>query len=281
MKFGVIPSAEKDKGLVHTTEVCRRLLELNGTVLMPDYTAKQIEMEGLQFFHVHEIYNAANMIIVLGGDGTILHAAKLASLRQLPVLGVNVGRLGFMAGLELNELDRLEKLVHGDYELDSRMMLDVFVGDQPVAHALNDVVISKGAISRLIDIRVDCGKRPVGNYRADGLIVFTPTGSTAYSLSAGGPVIDPEFESIGLTPICPHSLISRTILFSPDAEICMLSQQLEDREAYLIVDGQRVMELKSEMCVRVSRAKRKTHLVRLKDISFYEVLNNKMNERSI
>lgn len=281
MKFGVIPSAEKDKGLIHTMEVCRRLLELNGMVLMPDYTAKQISLDGLQFCDIHEIYNAANMIIVLGGDGTILHAAKLAAIRQLPVLGINVGRLGFMAGLELNELDRLSKLVHGDYELDSRMMLDVFVGDRPVAYALNDVVISKGAISRLIDIRVDCSKRLVGNYRADGLIVFTPTGSTAYSLSAGGPVIDPAFESIGLTPICPHSLISRTILFSPAVEICMFPQQLEDREAHLIVDGQRVMQLGSDMRVRVTRAKYKTHLVRLKDISFYEVLNNKMNERSI
>lgn len=281
MKFGVIPSAEKDKGLAHTAEVCRRLLELHGTVLMPDYTAKQISLDGLQFFKIDEIYDAADMIIVLGWDGTILHAAKKAAVRQLPVLGINVGRLGFMAGLELNELDRLEKLVQGDYELDNRMMLSVTVGDVFIGYALNDVVISKGAISRLIDIRVDCSKRLVGNYRADGLIVFTPTGSTAYSLSAGGPVIDPEFESIGLTPICPHSLISRTILFSPDAEIYMVPEQLEDREAHLIVDGQRVMQLKSDVCVQVARAKRKTHLVRLKDISFYEVLNNKMNERSI
>ncbi|MFT8889336.1 MAG: NAD(+)/NADH kinase [Ethanoligenens sp.] len=281
MRFGVIPSAEKDKGFVHTKEVCRRLLELEGSVLIPDFAAAQVCLSGLQFLKADEIYNTADLIVVLGGDGTILHAAKLAAVRQLPVLGINVGRLGFMAGLELNELDRLARLVHGDYERDSRMMLEVSVDGTPISRALNDVVISKGAISRLIDIRVNCGERLVGNYRADGLIVFTPTGSTAYSLSAGGPVIDPEFESIGLTPICPHSLISRTILFSPDAEIGMAPEQLEEREAHLLVDGKQVMRLKNGMRVQVRRADRKTHLVRLKDISFYEVLNDKMNERSI
>ncbi|ADU26767.1 NAD(+)/NADH kinase [Ethanoligenens harbinense] len=281
MKFGVVPSAEKDKGFVYTTEVCRRLLQLRVTVLMPTFTAAQMRLDGLVFLEIDEIYNSADLIIVLGGDGTILHAAKLAAVRQLPVLGINVGRLGFMAGLELNELDRLSRLVQGDYELDSRMMLAVHVSGVPVSYALNDVVITKGAVSRLIDIRLNCNRRLVGNYRADGLIVFTPTGSTAYSLSAGGPVIDPEFESIGVTPICPHSLISRTILFSPDAEICMFPEQLEEREAYLLLDGKQVMRLESGMQVRVVRSSRKTHLVRLKDISFYEVLNNKMNERSI
>lgn len=281
MKFGVIPSAEKDRGLIYTADVCHRLMKLGVSVLMPDFTAKEITLSGVQFLHIQEIYAAADLIIVLGGDGTILHAAKLAASRQLPVLGINVGRLGFMAGMELNELDRLEKVVCGEYELDNRMMLEVSVGGTLVSHALNDVVISKGAVSRLIDIRVDCSGHQVGHYRADGLIVFTPTGSTAYSLSAGGPVIDPEFESIGLTPICPHSLISRTILFSPDAEINMFPEQLEDREAYLIVDGKQAARLESGKMVHVTRARQKTHLVRLKDISFYEVLNNKMNERSI
>lgn len=281
MKFGVIPSVEKDKDLRYTTEVCRRLLQLGVTVLIPSFTASRIRMDGLYFLDIDGIYAAAELILVLGGDGTILHAAKLAAARQLPVLGINVGRLGFMAGLELNELDRLALLVHGKYEIDNRMMLSVRVGDGPELYALNDVVITKGALSRLIDIRVNCNTRLVGNYRADGLIVFTPTGSTAYSLSAGGPVIDPEFESVGLTPICPHSLISRTILFSPDARICLFPEQLEEREAYLLLDGKQVIRLESGMRVHVTRAKQKTHLVRLKDISFYEVLSNKMNERSI
>ncbi len=281
MEFGVIPSVEKDKDLCHTAEVCRRLLALGVKVLVPDAVAPFLQMDGLTFVPHDAIYETAELIIVLGGDGTILHAAKKAAPRHLPVLGINVGRLGFMAGLELNELDRLSMLVRGEYQIDNRMMLSVRVGNGPKSFALNDAVISKGALSRLIDVRVNCDTRLVGNYRADGLIVFTPTGSTAYSLSAGGPVTDPELQCIGLTPMCPHSLISRTILFSPDAHICLYPERLEDREVYLLLDGKQAVRLESGVRVEITRAKQRTHLVRLKDTSFYQVLNHKMNERSI
>ena len=265
MKFGVLPSFEKDKDLVHTAEVCRRLLELGASVVLPNRASDRLNLQGLVFSEEEKIYNIVDMIVVLGGDGTILHAAKRAASKGLPVLGINVGRLGFMAGLEPAELDRLSMLVTKNYEIDSRMMLEVQVDDGPISHALNDVVISKGAVASLIDIRVNCNTRLVGNYRADGLIVFTPTGSTAYSLSAGGPVIDPEFESLGLTPICPHSLISRTILFSPDEQICLYPEST-GRKSYLRLDGRQTAVLTSGMRVRVRRAKQKTRLVRLKDV---------------
>lgn len=279
--FGIIPSREKDTDFRYTAEVCRRLAALGVQALVAREAGLSEGPAGARLLPAGEIYAAADCIIVLGGDGTILHAAKLAAERALPVLGINVGRLGFMAGLEPGELDKLALLVRGEYTLDSRMMLEVRTEGLPPSLALNDVVISKGPVSRLIDIRVRAAGRQVGSYRADGLIVFTPTGSTAYSLSAGGPVVDPAFESVGLTPICPHSLISRTILFSPDVRLSLVPEQLEEREAWLVLDGQSVLRLRSGMHVEVRRARQKTSLVRLKDLSFYEVLNSKMNERSI
>jgi NAD+ kinase len=186
-----------------------------------------------------------------------------------------------MAGLEVDELDRLERIFDGDYEIDSRMMLEVKTSSGGVLYALNDAVIYKGERSSIIDIRVDCNSREVGNYHADGIIISTPTGSTAYSLSAGGPVIDPGLESIGITPICPHSLIARTILFEPESQLCVYPCKLEGKEAFLTVDGQDIIKLESDAFVTVSRSQFKTKLVKLKDISFYEVLKHKMSERGI
>lgn len=281
MKFGIIPSGEKDIGYRRTAEVCGRLRQLGVEMLLARETGLPKNFCGARLLPAEDIYAEADCIVALGGDGTILHVSKRAAARSLPVLGINVGRLGFMAGLEPTELDRLELLVRGAYTVDSRMMLEVRAEGMEPTLALNDAVLCKGALSRIIDVRVRSDGHEVGLYRADGLIVFTPTGSTAYSLSAGGPVVDPAFESIGLTPICPHSLISRTILFSPDTCLSFVAERLEDREAFLVLDGKRTLQLRAGMTVEVRRARQKTRLVRLKDLSFYEVLNSKMNERSI
>lgn len=239
-----------------------------------------IGLDTLTYLDESSIYKEADVIIAVGGDGTILHAAMQAVKRQIPVLGVNTGRLGFMAGLEVYELDKLKYIVDGQYEIDSRMMLEIKTESRSgVYYALNDAVISKGELSRIIDITLECNGREVGNYRADGIIVSTPTGSTAYSLSAGGPIVDPGLESIGITPICPHSLISRTILFEPDSILYIYPHNIRDKDAYLTVDGINIIKLKEREKVTISRSNLKTKLIKLKDTSFYEVLNKKMNER--
>jgi NAD+ kinase len=241
-------------------------------------------MAGLVIMETDELFKQANVITALGGDGTILHVAKKAALTNTPVLGVNIGRLGFMAGIEVDELDGLSKILSGDFTTSDRMMLEINIGqgERKVSYyALNDAVVSKGSLSRIIDIAISCDGRPVGNYRADGVIVSTPTGSTAYSLSAGGPVIDPVLESIGVTPICPHSLISRTVLFAPKTVIGLQPQKLSDKDAYLTVDGQDAVRLENFENIYISKAKYKAKLIKLKDISFYEVLYNKFTERGV
>ena len=281
MRIAVISSLEKDKNFKFTRQVSSHLLKMNASVFLPA-SNKAAAVENAEYLENNLLFDSVELIIAIGGDGTILHAAKSAALKQLPVLGINTGRLGFMAGLEVDELERLEKLFSGDFEIDSRMMLEVRVsGNDGVFYALNDAVVSRGSLSRIIDIMVTSNGREVAGYRADGIIISTPTGSTAYSLSAGGPIVDPLLESIGITPICPHSLISRTILFEPNSQISILPHNLQEKEAWLTIDGQNIVRLESGAEVFVSRSKLKTKLVRLKDISFYEVLKNKMNERGI
>jgi len=281
LRIAVISSLEKDKNFKFTRQVSSHLLKMNASVFLPA-SNKAAAVENAEYLENNLLFDSAELIIAIGGDGTILHAAKSAALKQLPVLGINTGRLGFMAGLEVDELERLEKLFSGDFEIDNRMMLEVRVsGNDGVFYALNDAVVSRGSLSRIIDIMVTSNGREVAGYRADGIIIYTPTGSTAYSLSAGGPIVDPLLESIGITPICPHSLISRTILFEPNSQISILPHNLQEKEAWLTIDGQNIVRLESGAEVFVSRSKLKTKLVRLKDISFYEVLKNKMNERGI
>lgn len=282
MKIAVITGEEKDKNFGYTRTVCERLVRLKARVLIPEQNRGYLGLTSVSCLPYGQVYEQADLIVTIGGDGTILHAARDAFARQTPVLGINTGRIGFMAGLEVDELDLLGRLVSGDFAIDSRMMLDIHIPGMDQSYcALNDAVISKGAISKIIDLKVECNGNRVTNYRADGLIVATPTGSTAYSLSAGGPVIDPRLDCIGVTPISPHSLIARTLLFEPDSLICVYPQNLYGRDAYLTVDGLSIIKLESGVKVQISKSRQKTKLVRLKDVSFYDVLYSKLNERGI
>jgi NAD+ kinase len=280
LKIAVIPGEEKDKGFEFTRQICRQLLNYDAEILAQASHKDGIAFGGISYLDEAAIYGSADVVIAVGGDGTILHTAKHALERETPVLGINTGRLGFMAGLEVYELGSLRRIIEGEYEIDPRMMLEIKVGARSCEYyALNDAVISRGELSRIIDLTLDCNGREVGRYRADGIIISTPTGSTAYSLSAGGPIIDPGLESIAVTPICPHSLISRTILFEPDSVLSVHPEMLENKGAYVTVDGADTLKLDNGEKVAVTRSKKKTRLIKLKDMSFYEVLNKKMNER--
>lgn len=283
MRIAVVTNPDKDEKFLYTRLICSRLLELGAKLFVPPQAACEDLSHEVKVVPNDAVYSCADAIVALGGDGTILHTAKRAAFSDVPVLGVNIGRLGFMAGLEVDELDGLEMLTNGNFKTDERMMLKIAFENRPGAerYALNDAVISKGALSRIIDIGLSCDGRTVGGYRADGVIVSTPTGSTAYSLSAGGPIIDPVLESFAVTPICPHSLISRTVLYSPDAVIGLQVQRLAERDAYLTVDGEDATRLAEYERVFITKAEQKAKLIRLKDISFYEVLFNKFTERGM
>ena len=224
----------------------------------------------------------AELVICFGGDGTILHMAKTATRKGLPILGVNIGTMGFMAELESTELDKLARLANDNFTLDKRMMLDVTVHrDRDIIFhdiCLNDVVITKGAVARIVHLSVKCDGVQAMECGGDGVIIATPTGSTAYSLSAGGPIVEPEAHNIIITPICAHEVGSRCIVASPKRVIGVELVQNARRNAFLSVDGGKAVRLNMGDQVTIKSSNLETKLVRLKDRSFYDVVNSKFKK---
>ncbi len=227
-----------------------------------------------------------DMILVLGGDGSIIRAAHRAAKLKVPILGINLGRVGYLAEINVDEMERLGQIFTGDYMIEHRMMLEVIPMRNGVLTtnprvALNDAVISHGRVSRLLDTEIICDGSSLGCYRSDGFIVTTPTGSTAYSLSAGGPILDPSLRGIGLTPICPHSLMARPILVSEESEIEIRYLSRTEETAHLTLDGEEAAELLPGDNVMVHRSSLTTPLVRMNrehKKSFFDILREKMSD---
>lgn len=222
----------------------------------------------------------SDLLLVLGGDGTLLAAAREAAPRGIPILPINLGSLGFLTSFTLDELyPALEETIAGHLSASERAMLSVLLlreGETIESQlVLNEAVITKGALARMIEIELAIDEDFVCRYRADGLIVATPTGSTAYSLSAGGPIVHPEVESIILTPICPHMLSDRPVVV---ADCCNVEMRLRGaaESVYLTLDGQKGVLMQSEDRVRVSRAKERLKLIQPHRKSYFEILRNKL-----
>ncbi len=233
----------------------------------------------LRFHKLDRELNNADGVICFGGDGTILHMAKTATRRGLPILGVNIGTMGFMAELESGELDKLSQLVTGDFTLDKRMMLDVTVQrDRDIIFhdiCLNDVVITKGAVARIVHLSVQCDNVQAMECSGDGVIISTPTGSTAYNISAGGPIVEPEARNIIITPICSHDVGTRCIVTSDKRVITTQIVRNSRRNAFLSVDGGKSLRLNMGDVTVVKKSNLETKLIRLKDRSFFDVVNTK------
>ncbi len=233
----------------------------------------------LYFHRLDRELPTADMIVCFGGDGTILHMAKMATRYNIPILGVNIGTMGFMAELESSELEELKRLSTDDYTIDSRMMLEVTVHRQRdiIFHelSLNDVVITKGSVARIVHLSVDVDGVQAMECGGDGIIVATPTGSTAYSLSAGGPIVEPEAHSIIVTPICAHDMGTRCMVASDKRTITLQLTHNARRNAYLSVDGGRALRLSMGDVTTVRKAQKQTKLVRLKNRTFFDVINAK------
>ncbi len=236
----------------------------------------------LRFSRLDRELQTASMVICFGGDGTILHMAKAATRHGLPILGVNIGTMGFMAELESTELSQLARLATDDYTIDNRMMLDVTVErDRNIIFhdiCLNDVVITKGAIARIVHLAVNCDGTQVMECGGDGIIVATPTGSTAYSLSAGGPIVEPEAKSILITPICAHDVASRCFVASDKRVVTVSLTQNVRRNAFLSVDGGKALRMNAGDIATIRKSGLVTKLIRLKDRSFYDVVNMKFRK---
>jgi NAD+ kinase len=222
-----------------------------------------------------------DVIVSVGGDGTLLRATQTAVKRGVPVLGINVGRIGFLVEIEPERLgEACIRLRAGDYTIDERMMLDVSLPGKRQRTALNDVVLSRGGNARLIAVKAQVGDEPIGRYIADGLIVSTPTGSTGYSLSAGGPIICPEVECILLSPICPHSLQHRPIVTDASQVVTLTLDCSPGQSAQLDVDGQRVDTLTGKQQVTIRRSAQVTRLIRFGSNSFFHRIRTKLTEWS-
>ncbi len=227
-----------------------------------------------------EIYSRADLVIVIGGDGVMLEAARRATPSGIPILGINMGRVGYMTEIEMTELDQLEKIFKDEYYLDERAMLKVDIRSSKgqsrfSAYALNEAVIAKGATARIIDLELSDNGRLVSEYRADGLVVATPTGSTAYSLSAGGPIIDPKLSCFCVTPICPHSLVARPLIFPDSAVLEVKNICVREKVLHLTVDGKATFDLFLGDTVIITKSSVKTKLLRIKNEDFYSKIRMK------
>ena len=277
MVVAVLPNLDK-RGSSDVVEKLGVMLKQEGiTAYLPD------TIFGANFEHApeDELYRIADLIITIGGDGTIIRYAKRAALDNKPVLGINAGRMGYLANIEQNELALLSKLKSNEYFIENRMMLNVEIYENSKKIneflALNDAVITSGFISRIIDTNVFVGNDSI-NYRADGLIVSTPTGSTAYSLAAGGPIIDPLTENFCITPICSHSLSAKPILLGADNQIRIKSFSKKRTEIYLTIDGRKVANIKPFTQIIISKSNLTAKLIRLNDRSFYKTLSVKFKD---
>lgn len=241
----------------------------------PEAEALQLEPSSEEAFCA-----AAQMVLVIGGDGTMLRAARTVYGRDIPILGINQGYLGFLTEIEVEKLEEsLEQLLHGQYDIEHRMMLTAQVYRQgnciAEVNALNDLVVTKGALSRIIKMELYQGEQLVDRYHGDGLIFSTPTGSTGYSLSAGGPIVHPAMDVCIVAPICPHSLIARPLIFSPEHQLTV-RLDANNAPAMLTVDGQNGVELQQGDRIQISKARYDTGLVVLEKRNFFAVLRQKL-----
>lgn len=281
-KIVLTPNPYRDKQFKFAQTALRQLSGCGAElrVCLPFDVDKSIELpKHITLTPLARELPGADMLICFGGDGTILHASKAATRADVPILGVNIGTMGFIAELESGELSLLSRIAAGEYTVERRRMLEVTVhrGGAEVQKeiCLNDAVITKGAVARVVRMAVYCDDVLAMEFGGDGVIVATPTGSTAYSLSAGGPMVEPDARVMVITPICAHDIRTRPIVAADDRVVTIKLDSFGKRSAYLSVDGGRAMRLGAGDTVRVARATVETKLVRVKQRSFYEIVGSK------
>lgn len=281
-KIILCPNPNRDQGMAatKTAEKILREMGFRTVVCSPFKDQKEGAFADYDVRPLPQEMKGADLMVTFGGDGTILHLAKLAALNKLPVLGINMGGLGFIAELEAGELDTLRKLKDWDFETESRMMLDVSVirdGKQIYTNlGLNDAVIREGPISHVIHLKISSDGRHLADIAGDGVIISTPTGSTAYSLSAGGPVVEPVAQTMVVCPICTHNMRFSSYVLSPEHVLTVELERNGRKPVYLFVDESRAFPLKADDQILVRRSKYAMKLVRLTEKSFCEIFAQKM-----
>lgn len=287
MKVVLSPNPYRDHGL-KAAQTARQILESCGVevaVCLPfdlDENCKTPVPAGVELKNIQEELKTADILACFGGDGTILHAARDASPRRIPILGINLGSVGFMAELEQNELPLLARLPEKKYQVERRMMLDISVrrdGRKVYSEtALNDAVIVKGAVARMLDLEVTGDRVPISTFSGDGVVIATPTGSTAYCMAAGGPIVEPTSENTIMAPICAHSLHAKPFVLDSRRTVGVRVAPGSRKTAYLSVDGGRAFKVQPGDWVECRKSSQQTLLVRLTGRSFYEQIHKKLGK---
>lgn len=282
-KFCIISNQEKDVNLHVTQKIINYLKKNNRSCFLATSIVDEHENH---FTDHHQIPDDVECIIVLGGDGTIIQAADDLIGRGLPLIGINMGTLGFLAEIETHSIEfALDCLMQDNYRLEQRQMLlgTIYSNKEKVyaKEALNDVVITRAGFSRIITVEIMVNEEMVSKYRGDGVIIATPTGSTGYNLSAGGPVIKPDTQAIIITPICPHSLNARSIIVSAKDRVQIRigkSKKTQEEEAIATFDGRTAIKLHTQDVIEIQKAREDTQLIKLSKNSFFDILRTKIGE---
>ena len=281
MKFYIIPNMTRENAFSVTVRLLEEIKNLNSYAFMEKSLEETFgENESISYFQDENAINQVDAVISVGGDGSFINAAKIATEYDKPIICINAGKLAYLACLEENEIELLRMVVDGKFVTERRMMLDVTIVDKNReilyhSNCVNDAVVSRSGSIRIMNISVYCNNAPLIDFPADGAIVATPTGSTAYSLSAGGPVVEPSVESILVTPVCPHSVFSRSIVLGGDSKLQLLHDN--SGEAILSCDGQAAVVIPDGAIVTVERSGDCVSLIKIKEDTFIDVLNKKIS----
>jgi len=281
MNVGIVSNITKDKNLELTKSVIAWFENKKINVIYDELICAELSITEAKYCN-NDIFKKSDLIVVLGGDGTLLNVARQASYNQVPLFGVNLGHLGFLTEIEVSNMyPAFLKLINGDYKIEERIMLEAYVeNDEKYTRnfiALNDIVIAKGDFSRVVTYSFSINDKFVDLYSADGIVVSSPTGSTAYSMSAGGPIVAPDVDALIVTPICPHTLHSRPIIVSSKDKVRIAVCKSNNTNVIMTVDGQEGVRLKPGDIVTVKKSAYYANLVKLNDRNFFDVLREKLS----
>lgn len=279
-KIGFVTNIEKDPTLQETKKMVDFVLK-KGCVVYVSENFSDVHPDVIATSS-SEMYKSVDFVVVIGGDGTILRVARSAAIFDTPILGINFGTLGYLADVEkINAIDAIEKVLNGDFTIENRMMLEPYVERGCVSHeinlALNEVCITNSVCSRMIKLSVEVNGEYFDTFRADGIIVSTPTGSTAYNLSAGGPILSPHTELMTITHICPHTLYARPFVIDGN-DVVRIRVQSNYNNVQMSCDGQSTVQMKNDDVIIVKKSRYVTRIIKTTNMNFYDILRRKMVE---
>jgi len=284
LKIGIITNVEKDNDFEVTRLVSKKLLSYGHELLLPENTLALSDIKGRRN-NEDDLVSSCDAVISLGGDGTFLRVAKKASKHKKPILGINIGHLGFLTEADKQDIDMVSKLLsERNLIIKERMLLEARIlndstNTEPNV-ALNDVVITRGAISRMINLKIMLDGQKIDEFPADGLIVSTPMGSTAYSLSAGGPIVEPDMNLILATPICPHTLHARALIISDERVVTLAVNDKNQNECILTLDGQKTFKLKGSDLIEIKKSQFSLKYIKLPEKNFFDTVRKKLYLRN-